>query len=238
MRAVPSPRQPPMRAPWRRVAGMVLTSALLTGCTSDTDAPDGAGPTPTTASSAGPSAVEPDLSRVTVPRTDVCGLLAEEGVERALDGPVADTAHYDNGEPFEVAPGRVDISHEYGCVFEGADATVARTWIFARPVRKAEGRRLVRRARRERGCAFPEPLVLATPGLTSVCEEPGHQSGREPLLRVRVAGLVGDTWLTCEISEPLQAAAATGSATPRPRTDTLRRAGQWCTSVVAMVSGS
>jgi hypothetical protein len=238
MCAVLSPRQRLVRARWRRIAGIVTASALLAGCTSGTDAPQDAGATASTASSAMPSVVEPDLSGVTVPRADVCGLLAEEDVERALGGPVADTAHYDNGEPFEVTRGRVDISHEYGCLFEGDDATVARTWIFARPVRKPEARTLVRRARRERGCAFPEPLVLGTPGLTSVCEEPGPRSERGPLLRTRLAGLFGDTWLTCEISEPLQASGAGGSDTPSPRTETLRRAERWCTSVVATVSGS
>ena len=218
---------------------MVTASALVTACSFGADAPeDAGGPTPPRASSAAPSVVDPEISGAAVPRTDVCGLLAEEDVERALGGPVADTAHYGNGEPFQVAPGRVDISHEYGCVFQGDDGTVARTWVFARPVREPEARTLVRRARRERGCAFPEPLLPGTPGLTSVCEEPAPHSEGRGLLRARLAGLFGDTWLACEISEPLRAAGGGGTGTPGRRTETLQRAEQWCTSVVATVSGS
>lgn len=220
---------------------MVATAALLVGCTSGADVPEaGASPSPSASPSLGPGAAHLDLSDLPVPRVGFCDVLAADEVEQALAGPVADTAHHANGEEFEVTPGRVDIAHEWGCTFLGSDGTTARTWVFARPVREPEATTLVRRARDAEDCAFPESVVFGTPGVTSVCETRGRvaddgatsQVGR--VFRARLEGLFGDSWMGCEVTEPLEA--MTRSTTTRA--DVVQRAEQWCTEVVTTVAAS
>ena len=216
----------------RSLAGLVATSALLAGCTSaPQEEPD---QTTVVAPSAAPGAAHLDLSGLPIPRADVCALLAEDSQEQALGAPVAQTGHYGNGEEVEIAPGRVDISHEYGCVFEAGDGTTARTWIYARPVLRPEARTLVRRARHGRDCAFPESIRFGTPGLTSVCEV-ASPAADWPLVRARLEGLFGSTWMGCEVAEPL--ARPSGSSST-PRADVVQRAEQWCTEVVTAIAAS
>ena len=216
----------------RSLAGLVATSALLAGCTSaPQEEPD---QTTVVAPSAAPGAAHLDLSGLPIPRADVCALLAEDSQEQALGAPVAQTGHYGNGEEVEIAPGRVDISHEYGCVFEAGDETTARTWIYARPVLRPEARTLVRRARHGRDCAFPESIRFGTPGLTSVCEV-ASPAADWPLVRARLEGLFGSTWMGCEVAEPL--ARPSGSSST-PRADVVQRAEQWCTEVVTAIAAS
>lgn len=213
----------------RRFLPALLTLALLAGaCTSSPEPPESSGP-----SSVGPSDAHLDLSGLPVPRVPFCDVLAEDDVAQALDGPVAGTDHYGNGDEVEVSPGYVDVSHEYGCVFGAADGTSAKVWVFARPVTRGEARSLVRRARRGRDCAFPESIGFGSPGLTSVCEVPGADPDVGPRVRARLEGLFGDTWVGCEVAEPLEAA---GTRTG-PRADVVQRADQWCTEVVTTVAG-
>jgi hypothetical protein len=175
-----------------------------------------------------------DLSGLPVPRTSFCGVLDEAGVTEALGSPVTGTDHYGNGDEVEVRPGYVDVSHEFGCTFEGGEGAAAKVWVFARPVGRAEARTLVRRARRGRDCAFPDSFRFGRPSLTSVCEVPGAKDGNEPMVRARLEGLFGDTWVGCEVSEPL--AADEGSPNPDgTRADVVQRAERWCTEVVTTV---
>jgi hypothetical protein len=220
------------------VTAVAVVAALAVGRGVGEDRPqqprhDGTGP-------AGGDAAEAhlDLSALPVPRTEFCDTLGEDDVEQALGGPVADTAHYGNGDDFAVMPGQVDISHEYGCVFESGDGTTASAWVFARPVLASEASRFVRRTRRAPGCAVPESLVFASPGVTSVCRVPAPRSGGGPAVRARLEGLFGDTWLGCEVSEPLRATEASGTASPTTRAGVLQRAEQWCTEVVTAVGAS
>lgn len=215
----------------RLLAGLATTTVLVAGCTAEAPEVD---QTPGVGPSGAAGSAHLDLSGLPVPRTDVCNLLPEDDLEQALGGPVATTGHYGNGEQVEVAPGRTDISHEYGCVFEAADGTTARTWIFARPVMPTEARTLVRRAHRGRDCAFPESLRFGTPSLTSVCEV--TSSGDPPtLVRARLEGLFGDTWMGCEVSEE---PGTGGSSSAPPRADVVQRAEQWCTEVVSAIAAS
>jgi hypothetical protein len=115
-------------------------------------------------------------------------------------------------------------------VFRASDGTSAKVWVFARPVTTAEARTVVRRARRGRDCAFPDAVGFGSPGLTSVCEvpAPGQSS---PIVRARLEGLFGHSWLACEISEPLEAS----PGAQKPRADVVQRAEQWCVNVVTTV---
>lgn len=224
-----------------RLAALIAATALLAGCTTDAEPPDDAASSATPTPTVAPSDADLDLSALPIPRTDLCPALAEEDVARALDGQVADTAHYRNGEEFEVRPGQVDVSHEYGCVYRSAAGAEARVWVFARPVTVAEARTLVRRARRGSGCSFPESIGFGEPGLTSVCDVdtgPGAgsgQNGNRPRVRARLEGLFGDTWLACEVSEPRAAQGASGESV---RAGVVRRADRWCAEVATTVSAS
>jgi hypothetical protein len=206
-----------------RAALVAATTLLATGCTltGDETPESDASPSPAT------SDASLDLSGLPIPRAEFCALLDQDGVAEALEGPVLDTAHYGNGDEVEIRPGYVDISHEYGCTFEGAPGREARTWVFARPVPRSEARLLVRRARQADDCAFPKPLVFGSPGVISVCEIAGPPPEEAPTARTRLEGLFGDSWVGCEVSEPLRRTAGGG-----PKADVVQRAVQWCTEVV------
>lgn len=216
------------RTRWPRLRSLswlaiVLVPLVAGGCSTplqSTDAP--ASPS----RSVSPSDADLDLSRLPVPRTQFCDVLPKSDVAKALDGPVTRTDHYGNGDEFEVRPGYRDVSHEYGCVFEGDADTAAKVWVFARPVSSREAGMLVRRERRQRDCAFPDSIRFGAPGLASVCEVPGAKASA-PAVRARLEGLFHDSWLACEVSEPLQR----GS-----RVDVLQRAEDWCTGVVTTVA--
>lgn len=205
-----------------RLSLTVLVPALVAAACVFSGGPDepSPAPPPSLANRAG----RVDITGLTVPRTALCSVLDQKAVTAALDGPVEDTAHYDNGDEVEVSPGYSDIVHEYGCSFTGRDGTTAKVWVFARPVARHEARTLVRRARRGRDCAFPAAgRDFGTPGLTSVCEVAGQEQ-----TRARLEGLFGDSWVGCEISQP------DDRAPERPK-DLVRRAERWCTGVVATV---
>ncbi len=209
----------------------VLLPGLMVGACTLTDSGPSEPATQTIRPDSATSRGRVDLSALTLPRTDFCEVLTEDGVTKALDGPVSDTAHYGNGDEVEVSPGNVDVSHEYGCVFVGGDGTTAKAWVFARPVALDEARMLVRRARRGDDCTFPRGDGFGRPGLTSVCEV-ATGADPAPSVRARLEGLFGDSWLGCEVSEPFDGAsgAPAGSQTGA-RADVVRRAERWCVSV-------
>lgn len=212
------------------MASVASLAVLVTGCTGGEEESRAPSPSP----SAGESYV--DLSGLPVPRAEFCDALDDEAVTAALGGEVAGTGHYGNGDEVEVRPGVVDVSHELGCVFEAADGTVARAWIFARPVLRREAKGLVRQAvRRSRDCATPDLLVFGRPGLISVCEVPLDRTGDDVGVRARLEGLFTDTWVGCEVTEPLVDGA---SASPGARPDVVQRAVAWCTGLVTTIGAS
>lgn len=156
-----------------------------------------------------------------IARAAFCDVLDEEQVDRALGGQVTDTAHYGNGDEAEIAPGYTDVSHEFNCTFEGGDGATARAWLFARPVDTAEATAMVRRTQQQPGCTFPESIGYGRPTLTSVCEAPEPAGA----VSVRLQGLFGDSWLSCEVT------------LPEPEGDEARaRARDWCVEVATSLS--
>lgn len=204
--------------PWPAIALVALLAA--SACSTSLRSTDSsASPTPSVSA----SQAKVDLSRLPVPRTDFCDVLPEKDAEAALGGAVSRTDHYGNGDVFEVRPGYRDVSHEYGCVFQGAGGTTAKAWVFARPVTTREARMLVRHERHRRGCAFPDSIGFGSPGLTAVC----IIRGQEPAsVRTRLEGLFRDSWLGCEVSAP---------ADRESRSDVQKRAEDWCTAVVTTI---
>ena len=205
---------------------LLTPTLLLAGCGLSSPERPKAAPSQT----APPTHSKLDLSGLPIPRTEICDLLSDDGVTEALGSPIADTNNYGNGDDVEVTPGLVDVSHEYGCGYQGESGATARVWVFARPVARSEAKTLVRRVRHGRDCAFPKAVGFGSPGLTSVCEISSTQSDSDQgaTVRARLEGLFGDTWVGCEVSEPLEG--ATGS-----NADVVQRGVSWCTEVVTTV---
>ena len=125
-------------------------------------------------------------------------------------------ASWGNGDPVDGEDGTGDIGHEIGCSWRGAGDTAVRAWVFARPVSTSFATTLVHEASRQKGCTVSQTKVLGDPAFLQQC---ALTRGAE---RLRRAGLVGDTWVTCEVSgEP---------SGLRARTDT------WCAQVVAALA--
>jgi hypothetical protein len=149
-------------------------------------------------------------------RAEFCDQVPEAAVRRALGGSPTTGASWGNGDPVDGEGGTGDVGHEIGCSWTAATGASVRAWVFARPVTAAFAATLVAQASRQRGCTATPTKVLGDPALLQSCELPGG------VHRLRRAGLVGDTWLTCEVT-----GAAPGL---RPRTDA------WCAQVIAALN--
>jgi hypothetical protein len=158
-----------------------------------------------------------DLSQLPIERSDFCNRLDEGDVEDALGGPATDTAHYGSGDRVTLAPGVVDVSHEYNCTYDAGDGTQARVWVFAEPVTASVGNGIVRDARAESGCRpLRKAPTFGTPAIGTIC-----RTTKPEARAVTLRGLFGDAWLSCRLSTP-------GSADVL---GTVQRAEQWCVRV-------
>lgn len=188
----------------RGCAAATALLALAAGCSSESTPPKpagaGSGPTPIGKYGA------PALSRLAF-----CDLVPEKAVTAALGGAPESDRSWDNGDQATVA-GSTDVIHELGCEWTGPSGTVARAWVFARPVDAAFATDLVAEAGRRKGCEAGTPPSFGSPSLLQTCPIRGERE------RVRHAGLFGDTWLTCEVAGA--------------RAESLAdRAGAWCVAV-------
>lgn len=203
---------------------------VITGCTVGSLEPPadqtaaGSSPSPdasdggTSDRSRGSGGGSVDLSNLPIARGEFCDLLDPDAVEEALSGPVLETAHYVNGQDASLAPGVTDVAHEYGCVFEGSSPAVARAWVFARPVQRAEARRLARGAKAAPRCREADSIGFGDPGVATICR-PDRSS---PVVQVRLAGLFTDSWFSCELSLP---------GGPQRAGEVRRTAERWCMDV-------
>jgi hypothetical protein len=189
------------RAPFVACIAALLALTALAGC-SDDSGPDA---TRTAAGDLDPNTM--DLVRVRF-----CDLVPAEAIRTALGGDPADTQAWDNGDP---VPGgsAADLGHEFGCAWNADLGRVARAWVFARPVAPSFARTLIKAASAQDRCTT-SASEFGTPAALQVCHRPGK------VLRVRQAGLFGQTWLTCEVSDPEARQAALVASTE-----------QWCTAV-------
>ena len=182
----------------------VLVAVVCTLCACSDgaapDAPEAAAPTATPLG-------EYDAGSAAVQRAAFCDLVGDDAVERALGGPAEST---DSWEPGTELPSSSDIGNEYGCSWTRGEESVA-GWVLAPPVsaqRAADfaAEVVTKRCRRAAGAAD-----LGSPSVTVQCGD----------AEVRVAGLVGDAWVTC---------ASTRSGVERA--DRVDAAGEWCVDVV------
>ncbi|MCW2854893.1 MAG: hypothetical protein JWR52_508 [Marmoricola sp.] len=192
------------------VLALVLATALALGGCHGSPGPTAAG-TPRTAVAY--SAIV--ASRMHVVRVRFCDLVPARDVSRATGGTPAAAISWGNGARIPVVAG-ADVGHELGCAWTGPTGTVARAWVFARAVTPAFAASIVAGAASERRCSGRPNPVFGRPAMTQVC------SGPPGSVRVRHAGLFGDTWLTCEIQASRQSVPVL-----------LLRADDWCAAVAS-----
>ncbi len=188
-----------------RLLGAMAAVALLAGCHHDeAKAPVAAKPTPITAY---------DGTFTAARRVSICSRIPDATILDAV-GAKVQTAHYGNGEKL---PGADDISHEYGCVFNGEGGLVARSWTFVPPVTPEQAASYAGAARATPGC---RPLPDAKFGSVSA----GTVCAADGVTTVTWRGLFGDAWLGCSVAGPV---------TPELTEEQLiERAGIWCVHVV------
>ncbi|WP_344006812.1 hypothetical protein [Nocardioides lentus] len=201
---------------------LVLASCSSGGSSPQTSPTPSASPTPT-------SLAEVDVGALPVVRTAFCDAVEADAVEAALGGPVAETAHYADGERARLTGDVRDVAHENGCTFLGADGVRARTWLFVPPVTPAEARELVAAAERTEGCApRPDAPAYGEPSTALLCgaegggAEGGGTEGGGPV-EATYRGLIGDAWLSCSLREPREVYEAGGG-----REGLLARTDAWC----------
>lgn len=189
------------------VAALLLCPALLTGCSSDDKPPAAATPTPL---------AELKVSSLQLARAEFCDRVPKAAVRRALGADPSSDASWGNGDPVDGAGGTGDVGHEIGCSWSTASGSAVRAWVFARPVTPGFAATLVKQAGRQRGCTVTRGTVLGDPAFLQRC------TVTDGVLRARRAGLVGTTWVTCEVTGPAPA--------------TRTRLDPWCAEVVAALS--
>lgn len=148
---------------------------------------------------------------ITVARGDFCDRIGASAIERAV-GKGAESAPYGSGDPTELEPDLVDLSHEFGCRFHTEEAS-ARAWVFAPPISTERARQLVTQLAGMKRCVrLPQAPTYGAPSVALAC---GEQS--KPTLWF--AGLFGDAWLTCTLQRSL------------PGPELLDETGRWCVAV-------
>jgi hypothetical protein len=185
----------------------LATALLATGCSEEKkgSAPK---PTPTPLANLNTGAMQ-------IPRIAFCKLVPAGAVRTAIGGKPDTASSYGNGDVVEVAGVGKEVVHETGCSWSTDTGSSAKAWVFARPVDAAFARQAIASSRRTEGCKVEDGPAYGEPSLTQTCRPPDGSA------RVRHAGLFGQTWLTCEVTDPAGDVAAV-----------RERADAWCVEVV------
>lgn len=184
----------------RGVVVLLALAMLATACSGSGDDAD-----PPEAPPSSLAELEPGAE---LPRLEFCELLPDDAVSDALGEEPADSLTWAPGDEVD---GRA--VQETGCEWSGT-TTTARAWVLARAVDQATAERAVAEAGERRGCRAVAEADFGSPAVRQRCpvpDEPGQ-------LRLRRAGLFGDTWLTCELTGP--------------RAEVVERSEAWCARVV------
>jgi hypothetical protein len=190
-----------------------LAAGLLAGCTGE----DVEQPAPTTTPLA-----EVDLTGVSVPRASFCGDLDETSLTEVLGGAPDRTDTWSSGDRVKLSPGTTDVVHEHGCSY-GRGPVTARAWVFAQPVTPASARRWVQELRSSPRCERGGPLGFGSPGAVVTCADRRDTT-------VRMAGLFGESYLTCEVAR--RSGRSTADDSPElAASERAEQAQRWCADV-------
>lgn len=194
----------------------VLVLVALAGAAAAVVLPRAGGPVAPRLTPTAPGITTPaELRRadVSVPRASFCDRVPLGRVRDALGAEIATASGYANGDTTPLGGGVVDVAHEYGCTWTSASGAVARAWVFAPPVTRARGKRLVALAGRAPGCQVDARPGFGQPGVATTCTDADTVTSAQQ-------GLFGDAWLTCTLTD-----ATTAPAGVRARSDA------WCVAV-------
>lgn len=189
------------------LAGTALL-LLATGCLEAAEEPEPVRATPIGELSTG---------SMIIARQAFCEQVPNAAVESAIKGPVDNAREWSNGEQGTTG----DVEQEFGCEWKSADGLEARAWVYARPVTAQFARDVIRKTSGRRECTAPAAPPFGRPSQLQVCQIGGG------VLRVRHAGLFGDTFLTCEVAEPTA-----------DRKQLRARAGTWCVAVATALDSN
>lgn len=164
------------------VVGLLLLGACAGGEPGEEAAPS---PTPTTLA-------EVDTAQVEVPRLEFCELVPDAAVAAALG---AEPGSGDARGPGDPADDTGPALQEVGCTWRAGEVT-ARAWVFAQPIAEEQAARVVAEAEDRAGCRTEPGVGYGDPAVLQRCGEEGAGP------RVRYAGLLGDSWLSCELQGP------------------------------------
>ncbi len=202
-----SPRTPQRRrthAAATAIGGLLLV--VTTACSADQQ-PAGR---PSTEPTGEPTPLaDYDTSELTVVRAAFCDRVNDDAVAAAV---VDDPSDAQTWRPGGRLPGSKDIGNEFGCAWAAGSVT-ARAWVFAPPVTSERAADLAAEVV-DRKC---ERLRNAPDlGRSSVAQRCPGATGR-----TGIYGLVGDAWVSCEIS------GLTGS-----ESEDVDLVGKWCVAVM------
>lgn len=203
----------------RAAAGVVVTAltlvvlaALLGGCSGG--APQATPSTPPPTPIARLNTAQLELHRI-----PFCDLLPRQAVTDALGTRATDHATWGAGDAATFVGGSGDRAQEFGCRYSAGD-TGAAAWVFASPVEAAFARTVVRDSAEQHGCRDTTGAAFGSPDELQTCQF------ADGVVRVRHAGLFGQTWLTCQVAAPL------------PRDRVADRADDWCVQVANVLNTS
>lgn len=195
------------------VALLAALALLVSGCLQDAPAgPQTPAPTPIG---------ELRTDSVVVERAPFCDKVPDRAVEDAIGGELSDSQQWGEGDRADTGDTAHDVANELGCSWSSADGVTARAWVFARPVTKAFATSVATDKPKNQVCRNLPRQRFGSPSQLQVCQLGGG------VLRVRRAGLFGDSWLACEIAAPVAKPGAL-----RKRVDA------WCVEVVNAVAVS
>jgi hypothetical protein len=189
------------------VLGLLL---LLAGC-------GGKGPS----TSSGPKSAAPtpisqlNTRALHLARLDFCDLVPSAAVRDALGGGGAGSeSSWRNGDPAQVEEGVSDIVHEYGCSWSRT-GYAASAWLFARSITRDYAKAVIDKTSHRRGCTATKGPNFGTPSQRQTCDLPDGSH------RVRISGLFGDNWLSCQVTAP----------SAQPESTLGKRADRWCVQI-------
>ena len=183
----------------------LATALVATACSQGGTTPPKAAPTPLASL---------NTSAMQVPRIEFCRLVPSTAVRAALGSKPDSSTSYGNGDEVDLPGVGKEVVHEIGCSWSTDAGASTRAWVFGRPVDAAYARTAIASSRSTKGCRVTPGPAYGTPSATQTCRLAGG------VTRVRHAGLFGQTWLSCEVSDPAAQVAAVQA-----------RADRWCVEV-------
>lgn len=181
------PKRRPSPGPATAIAGVLLLATAA--CSADPEVGEpSTGSTGSTGATAEPTPLaDYDTSAVTVVRAAFCDRVSDGAIAAAV---ADDASEGQSWQPGKRLPDSSAIGNEFGCAWTAGPVT-ARAWVFAPPVTPARAKDLLDEVVGKK-CQGLQTAELGEPSISQRCDGTAGLTG--------IYGLVGDAWLSCEIS--------------------------------------